>query len=252
MPPKKGSNGMLYLYAVVNGKGKNSYGPIGIAGKEVYTVGQDKLAAVVSRLKTGRLRPQRKHMAAHHQVLTTLMAHQTPMPVSFGIIAKSPGAVRAVLDREREALELAYERVRDRLEMVVRVRLDRDNVFAYFVECHPELATERDRVYRDGGEPAHGDKLALGRLFDGILSQTRDQAADQVEQALSRASVEIQRNTCRDERDIVDLSCLVDRGGEAVFEDAVMAAAKEYDDNFQFEIKGPWVPHSFVDLELDI
>ncbi|MEH0021880.1 MAG: GvpL/GvpF family gas vesicle protein [Desulfobacter sp.] len=251
MPVKKQRRGMLYLYAVVNGKGKNSYGPIGIAGKEVYTVGDNGLAAVVSRLKTAQIRPQRKHMAAHHQVLTTLMADQTPMPVSFGIVAKGPGAVKRVLADEQDALEQAYDRVRDRVEMVARVRLDTSNVFEYFVGCRPELAAERDRVYADG-EPARGDKLELGRLFDTILSQTRDQAAERVEQALSGASAEILGNTCRDERDIVDLSCLVDRGGEAAFDAAVMAAAKGFDDNFQFEVKGPWVPHSFVDLELDI
>lgn len=248
---KHKTKAMFYLYAIVNGKGKETYGPIGILDKEVYAVYQGGMAAVVSRLKHQRIRPQRRHMAAHHTVLTTLMADQTPMPVSFGIVAKSPGAVKQMLRDEREALEQAYERVEDRVEMVVRVRLDVPDIFEYFVLTYPELKAERDRVY-GGGTPGREDKLELGRLFDRLLSRTRDQVTAAAEPVLSGASVEILENKCRDERDLMDLSCLVERVNRSRFESAVQQAAESFDESFTFDVKGPWVPHSFVDLQLDI
>ncbi|MCG8638170.1 MAG: GvpL/GvpF family gas vesicle protein [Desulfobacterales bacterium] len=249
---KNKTKAMVYLYAIVNGKGKETYGPIGILDKEVYAVYQGGMAAVVSRLKHQRIRPQRRHMAAHNTVLTTLMADQTPMPVSFGIVAKSPGAVKQMLSDEQKALEAAYERVEDRVEMVVRVRLDVPDIFEYFVFNHPELKAERDRVYGGGGTPGREDKLELGRLFDRLLSHTRDQVTETVEPVLSGASVEILENKCRDERDLMDLSCLVERGNKSRFESAVHKAAESFDESFTFDVKGPWVPHSFVDLQLDI
>jgi hypothetical protein len=32
----------------------------------------------------------------------------------------------------------------------------------------------------------------------------------------------------------------------------VFAAAKLFDNNFTFDYSGPWAPHNFVELELDL
>ena len=249
---KNKTKGALYLYAVINGKENKNYGPIGILGKDVYTIYQGDMAAVVSRLKSQRLRPERRHMSAHHKVLTTLVAEQTPMPVAFGMIAQNPTALKKVLSDKQEILKQAYERVRGRLEMVLRVRLETENVYEYFVDHYPDLMAARDQVYGGVGEPGRKDRLELGHFFDEMLSEKRDTLAETVEQSLSETCVEITKNKCRDERDMMDLSCLVDRGTEDQFKSAVMTVEQNFDSEFAFDLKGPWVPHSFVDLQLDI
>jgi hypothetical protein len=49
----------------------------------------------------------------------------------------------------------------------------------------------------------------------------------------------------------MNLACLVGRQSvEKDFENAVCAAAQEFDNNYTFDFNGPWAPHNFVDVEL--
>jgi hypothetical protein len=52
----------------------------------------------------------------------------------------------------------------------------------------------------------------------------------------------------------MSLACLVGRGAgaQAAFEAGVFAAAKLFDNNFAFDYNGPWAPHNFVELDLQL
>ncbi|MFH1596354.1 MAG: GvpL/GvpF family gas vesicle protein, partial [Pseudomonadota bacterium] len=65
---------------------------------------------------------------------------------------------------------------------------------------------------------------------------------------------EIKRNKCRNESEVMSLACLVGRqaGAQAAFEEGVFAAAKLFDNNFAFDYNGPWAPHNFVELDLQL
>jgi hypothetical protein len=71
-----------------------------------------------------------------------------------------------------------------------------------------------------------------------------------VSEVLSACCSEIKRNKCGDEREIMNLACLVDRNAVEKLEDGVFKAASLFDDNFAFDYNGPWAPHNFVDLEV--
>ena len=49
-----------YLYAIIPDKGESSYGDIGIDGNKVYSLCDGKVAAVVSDMANGRIRPERR------------------------------------------------------------------------------------------------------------------------------------------------------------------------------------------------
>lgn len=241
-----------YLYAVVNGNGCRSCESLGIGDKAVYTIQQGSMAAVVSDVPAKRLRPERRNLAAHQQVLNTLMKEQTPLPVSFGIIAGTRGAVKTILSRNQKVLKSVYRKVKGKMEMSLRVSWDVPNIFSYFVNTHPELRQARDRIYGSRGEPSQDGKLELGRMFDQLLNAARDNHTDMVEEILAGCCVEVRRNPCKDEVRVMDLACLVDRDREASFEKGIFEAANLFDNNFTFDYSGPWVPHSFVNIELDL
>jgi hypothetical protein len=50
----------------------------------------------------------------------------------------------------------------------------------------------------------------------------------------------------------MSLACLVPRDGQDRFEEGIFAAAKLFDNNFTFDYNGPWAPHNFVDLNLEL
>jgi hypothetical protein len=89
-------------------------------------------------------------------------------------------------------------------------------------------------------------------MFDRVLNEDREAYAEQVEDVLSDCCVEIKRNTPRNEREVINLACLVEREGQAEFEKGIFDAARLFDNNFAFDYNGPWAPHNFVDVALNL
>jgi hypothetical protein len=242
----------LYLYAVAPASNGWNFGPIGVDGGMVYSIANGQVSAVVSEVPQ-KLRPERRQLAAHQEVLKRLMLEASAvLPVSFGVVADGPEAIRRILSRNQKPFLEQLRRVAGRVEMGLRVTWDVPNIFEYFVHTHPELRVARDRFFGGHREPTQDDKIELGRLFDRLLIEDREAHTERVVEILTPNCVEIKRNKPRTEREAVNLACLVERDGQERFEAAVFEAAKLFDNSYAFDYNGCWAPHNFVDMTLDL
>lgn len=241
-----------YLYAIVDGLGDRTYGPIGINGGVVHTLSHGSVAAVVSDMTDKRVRPERKNLAAHHAVVKRLMEETTVLPVAFGTLADSPLAVRNILKKNSDVFVEQLDRVRGKVEMGLHVTWDVPNIFEYMVNRAPELAALRDSVLGKQRGPSQEDKLDLGRLFDRLLTQERERHTEAVLETLAPHCVDITQNAPREEREVMHLACLVEGDAQKGFEDGVFEVAKLFDNNFAFDFNGPWAPHHFVHVALEV
>jgi hypothetical protein len=243
----------VYLYAVIPGPEAGSLGLTGLNGGEVYSIGNGGVAAVVSAVPNAKLRPERRHLAAQQNVLKGLLRTVPALlPMSFGIIADGPKAIKRILSQNQVAISQQLQRVAGMVEMGLRVIWDVPNSFEYFVNTHEELRAARDRLLRPSRSPSQEDMLAVGRLFDRLLQEDRDAYTEKVAGIMSRSCREIKWNRCRQESEVMNLACLLPRTAQAEFEQDVFEAAKLFDNNFAFDYNGPWAPHNFVDLELKL
>jgi hypothetical protein len=240
-----------YIYAITSeAEARRAFGPIGIDGGDVYPVLEGDLAAIVSDVPNGKVRPERRHMAAHHAVQKGLMEGGALLPMSFGVIADGPDAVRRILRLNREAFADQLRRVENRLEMSLVVRYDVPSIFEYFVRTHPELRAFRDQLFGGGRQPSEDDKIELGRLFDHLLRDDRAELTRQVVESLAPLCAEIKENPPRGESGVMNLACLVARDGQEPFEHGIFEAAGRFDDSFSFDYSGPWPPYNFVEVHL--
>jgi len=241
-----------YLYAVIAMADSERIGldVQGIDQGKVYTIPTGEVAAVVSDVPNTKLRPERRHLAAHQGVLRRLMETTTPLPMAFGIIADNPAAVKKILSTNRQAFLEHLHRVEGKVEMGVRVTWDVPNIFEYFVITHPELKALRDRFFGSHREPSQEQKIEIGRTFDRLLNEDREAYAEQVSEILSSHCFEIKENKCTRESEVMNLACLVGRQGQTRFEEGIFEAANLFDDSFAFDFNGPWAPHNFVALDL--
>ena len=240
-----------YLYAVIPAAGDRGYGDIGIDGGEVYLIVDKEVAAVVSNFSDKKIRPERRHIAAHQAVLKRIMEEETPLPITFGVIADGEKALKRILSLNRNSFAEQLRRVHGKVEMGLRVAWDVPNIFEYFVNTHADIRAARDQFLGKSHAPTQEDKIEVGRLFDRVLQEDREELTDKVDAILLPACFEIKRNVTRTEREVMNLACLV--GREAVdkdFEAAIFEAARGFDNNFSFDFNGPWAPHNFVDVEL--
>lgn len=240
-----------YLYAIIDaGEDGEKLGPGGMDGAEVYALSDGRFAAVVSDLPDRKVRPERRRLAAHHEVLKRLMPDRTVLPMAFGLIADGPEAVRRILRLNAPAFAEQMRRVRDKVELGLRVSWDVPNIFEYALTTHPELAELRDEIFRGGREPSQDDKIELGRAFDRAINDDREAHLERVTQALQPRCAEVVNNKPRNEREVMNLACLVDRGRIKDFEAAVIEAANSFDQHFAFDFNGPWPPHNFVEIAM--
>jgi hypothetical protein len=254
MTAQSQNNKGIYLYAIVAGADVRKIETPGIDNGALYTISEGKISAVVSEVNSKKLRPERRHLATHQAVLRRLMKDGTPLPMSFGIIADGSKAIERILALNQEDFQEALNLVNGKVEMGLRVTWDVPNIFDYFVNSHPELRAVRDRYFGANREPAHEDKLALGRMFDNLLNDDRAIHTEKVEAILASVCFEINRNSCRSELEVMSLACLVgrDKAEQRAFEKGILESANMFDNNYTFDYNGPWAPHNFVAIDLKL
>jgi len=241
-----------YLYAIVRGGEEHIYEWTGIDAQRVYSIAQGGLSAVVSDVRSPKVRPERARLAAHHELLRKLMTQSTPLPMAFGIVADGPAAVRRMLASNQQALSERLRHVAGKVEMGLRIRWDVANIFEYFVQAHPELRAARDRLLGMNSPPTQERKIEVGSLFDRFLQDDRESYSEQTVEALTGHGFEVKALKCRNELEVMNLACLVPREQMPGFEAAVFEIAKRFDNNFALDYNGPWAPHNFVDVDLSL
>jgi hypothetical protein len=252
MPVKTANLTGKYLYAIIICPENQTYTFEGIDGCPVYTISNGRIAAVVSDVKKTKIRPERKQLTAHHEVIRKLMEENTLLPISFGIIAEGTRSIQRILSQNQTKLIEQIHHVSDKMEMGIRVKWDVPNIFEFFVQTHPELRIVRDRFLGTYREPSQEDKIELGRVFDRILNEDREIFTEKVTEILSMYCFEIKQNKCRNEYEVMNLACLVDRDMQDRFEAGIFEAAGVFDNNFAFDFNGPWAPYNFVEIDLKL
>ncbi len=247
-PAKEG----LYLYAIAAGPDVQTQGAVGLFDGKVFAIADGHIAALVSEVPDEKIRPERRNLAHHQGVLKKLMEESTVLPMSFGIIADGPKAIRRILAKNHEEFARELRRVSGSVEMGLRVVWDVPNIFEYFVNNHTELRAARDYFLGNYRGPTQADKIEVGRMFDRLLKEDRELHTEKVEEILSPRCSEIKRNPTRVEKEVMNLACLVKRGALPKFETAIFEAAKLFDNNYSFDYNGPWAPHNFVELDLSL
>lgn len=241
-----------YIYAFIQGDLRADPGNCGLNNARVYPIAKNGLTAIVSNVPDKRVRPERRNIAAHQAVLRTLLQETTPLPVSFGIVAKNRQGVELVLSKHHQVLSEHFQEVRGKVEMGLRATWDVPNIFEYFIDTHAELKSTRDRYFGRHREPTREEKMELGRMFEQLLRNDREQHTAYVRGVLQDYASRIEECKCAKEADIMHLACLVDRESLERFEEGVFQAAEGFDNNFAFDFNGPWAPHNFVHLELEL
>jgi hypothetical protein len=179
------------------------------------------------------------------------MRDSTILPMAFGTIAGGVQEVRRLLTLNQELFLQQLGRVAGKVEMGLRVKWDVPNIFEYFIGVHPELRVLRDHLLGNQREPRQEDKIQLGQSFERMLNEDRDGLAEKLEEKLAPYCAEIKRSPPRQANEVANLNLLAGRDQQAQLEEAVLQAAHLFDNNFAFDLNGPWAPHNFVEMDLD-
>lgn len=108
----------------------------------------------------------------------------------------------------------------------------------------------RDEVFAHQ-PPRREDMVALGRRFDALRAQRREEVAQMVHARLSPLVRDLRRSDAKADHVAVVAAMLVPEDQALALEDAVEGLAAALPDGLDVHLSGPVGPYSFVSLEME-
>ncbi|MCG3041274.1 GvpL/GvpF family gas vesicle protein [Streptomyces fenghuangensis] len=215
---------------------------VGRPPREVRIVREGDLAAIVSDCPDD-LRPKRRDLLAHQQVLTEVGARGPVLPLRFGSLSDDEEAVRGVLADHAAHYIRQLEELDGRSEYNVKAVHREDEVLRLVLSQDTEARSLAERNRAAGGG-SHEDKLRLGELVANAVREREAEDARLIEETLAPLA---QRYVPGPEGSgwLANLSFLLGRDRSEEFTAAVEELGRA-NPHLDIRATGPLPPYSFV------
>ncbi len=242
-----------YVYCIIEEISPKTFGKIGIGGRgdEVYTIHHGNLAAVVSDTPLVVYDPTRENALRHEQVNETVMNDYTVIPMSFGTVFKRTDDVIAFLDGTADALMDVLQKMRDKIELGLKVNWDREAIIREIETENEEIGRLKEEINRSSSS-TYFARMQLGRLVEQALTNRADAFVSEVYDHLRDTAVASRAGKPIGDKMILNAAFLVEREKAEEFDVKVQDIAKKYEGRLTFRYTGPWPPYNFVNIRLKL
>ncbi|SOD68465.1 Gas vesicle synthesis protein GvpL/GvpF [Streptomyces sp. 1222.2] len=235
-----------YVYGITAGSHPalpEGMGGVGDPARPVRILKEGELAAIVSEAPEG-LRPKRKDLLAHQNVLSEAGAGGSLLPMRFGSVAPDDASVTAVLaERAKHYLE-RLGALDGKVEYNVKASHDEEAVLHRVMGENPELRAMTE-ANRQAGGGTYEDRLRLGEMVVAAVQAREAEDAAELRRTLEPAAADVSAGPDSTGW-LANLSFLVDRESSAAFVDAVEEVRKSHP-HLEVRVNGPLPPYSFVE-----
>ncbi|MGP4084393.1 GvpL/GvpF family gas vesicle protein [Streptomyces sp. KR55] len=218
-------------------------GGVGDPARPVRILTEGDLAAIVSDAPEG-LRPKRRDLMAHQNVLAEAGAAGCVLPMRFGSVAPDDDTVTGVL-AERAAHY--WERLRaldGKAEYNVKASHVEEAVLHRVMAENPEIRALAEANRQSGGG-SYEQKVRLGEMVAAAVQSREAEDAAELQHALEPVAEAVSVGPDSVGRP-ANVSFLVDRGAAEMFLAAVEQARKDHP-HLDLRVNGPLPPYSFVE-----
>ncbi|KUN61255.1 gas vesicle protein [Streptomyces canus] len=218
-------------------------GGVGVPALPVRVLTEGDLAAIVSDAPEG-LRPKRRDLLAHQNVLSEAGAGGCILPMRFGSVAPDDGTVTGVLAERQEHYKERLRTLDGKVEYNVKATHDEEAVLHRVMSDNPEVRAEAEANRRAGGG-SYDERLRLGEMVVAAVKAREAEDAGEVQRALEPVADAISVGP-ESSGWLANVSFLVERDAAASFLEAVDQLRKDHP-HLDLRVNGPLPPYSFVD-----
>ncbi|MGA5121845.1 GvpL/GvpF family gas vesicle protein [Streptomyces pseudogriseolus] len=218
-------------------------GGVGDPARQVRVLTEGELAAVVSDAPEG-LRPKRRELLAHQNVLAEIGAGGCVLPMRFGSVAPDDDSVTSVL---AERADHYLERLRaldGRVEYNVKANHVEEAVLHHVMATNPEIRALAE-ANRQAGGGSYDDKIRLGEMVAEAVKAREAEDGAALENAL-HGIADAESVGPGSTGWITNVSYLVKRDTAEEFLTAVERAREDLP-HLEIRLNGPLPPYSFVE-----
>ncbi|MFE0171028.1 GvpL/GvpF family gas vesicle protein [Streptomyces sp. NPDC059002] len=216
---------------------------IGEPARAVRVLKQGELAAIVGDAPDD-LKPRRRDLLAHQNVLSEAGAAGAVLPMRFGSLAPDDESVVTVLADRAEHYEERLRTLDGKVEYNVKATHDEQAVLHQVLAENPELRALAVAGQRQGGG-SYEQKLQLGEMVTNAVRAREASDAIEVRRALEPAAEAVGVGP-EGTGWLANISFLVNRKSA----DGFLAAVDELrltQPHLELRVHGPLPPYSFVD-----
>ncbi|MEU9589165.1 GvpL/GvpF family gas vesicle protein [Streptomyces sp. NPDC048193] len=235
-----------YVYGITAGSHPSL--PDGLTGvgeppREVRILKEGELAAVVSDAPED-LRPKRRELLAHQNVLSEAGAEGCVLPMRFGSVAPDDSAVTAVLAERAEHYQERLRALDDRVEYNIKANHVEEAVLHHVMADNPEIRALAEANRQSSGG-SYEDKIRLGEMVAAAVKDKESVDGAAVERALEPAADAVSVGP-ESTGWLANVSFLVKRETAEEFLAAVERVRREMP-HLEVRVNGPLPPYSFVE-----
>lgn len=216
---------------------------VGDPPREVRVLKAGELAAIVSDAPES-LRPKRRDLLAHQNVLAEAGAAGCVLPMRFGNVAEDDDAVVAVLDERAEHYGERLRELDGKVEYNVKGSHIEEAVLHRVMSENAELRSLAEANRKAGGG-SYDDKIRLGELVAAAVQAREAEDAGEVVRALQPVAAAVSEGP-QSTGWLVNASFLVARDQAERFLAAVEQAREDLP-HLELRVNGPLPPYSFVE-----
>jgi hypothetical protein len=216
---------------------------VGDPARPVRVLKQGELAALVSDVPEG-LRPKRKELLAHSNVLAEAGAAGCVLPMRFGSVAPDDDTVTSVLAERAEHYLERLATLEGKVEYNVKASHAEEAVLHRVMASNPELRAMTE-ANRQAGGGTYEQRLQLGEMVVAAVKAQEVEDATDVQHTLEPAAAAVSVGPDSSGW-LANVSFLVDRDGAETFLAAVEQLRKGHP-HLELRVNGPLPPYSFVE-----
>lgn len=250
-----------YVYAIVAGVEPPAVPLAGLFDEPVMLLSFQDISAIVSAVDVAALEPESAQLLRHEEVVETLMAGRSTLPVRFGAVFSNEEQVIATLASRYPGLKADLERLNGHVEIGLRILWDEQQVgrtlsappTPAWAENSPLPLSGRQRT-PEGRDVAAGDNgpgkaYLLTRLQATNVERQLRQQAERLErrcrERLEPLAMEMTSRLLITKGTPVSAALLVSRAGL----DALLAELNQFqaeNQDLTMLCTGPWPPYNFI------
>ena len=197
--------------------------------------------------------PKRRNLLAHAQVLEAAAWFGLVLPMRFGMSASGLDEVEGLVLAQAADVAAAFERIRDRIELGLRIAFPREAALRATLAGAPDLASERARLLALP-RPDPFAQAEFGRRLAERLDARRGLAQRRLIEKLRPLWSDYRLRTPEEDVQILAVDLLLPEGEQTRFAAALEEAATGCDfapgADPLIRIIGPVPPFNFVNLTL--
>ena len=218
-------------------------GGVGDPAREVRVLTEGDLAAIVSEAPEG-LKPKRRDLLAHQNVLSEVGAAGCVLPMRFGSVAPDDDTVTSVLAERADHYKERLRTLDGKVEYNVKATHDEEAVLHRVMSDNPEIRSVTE-ANRQAGGGSYEERLRLGEMVVAAVKAREAEDANEVRQALEPVAEAISVGP-ESSGWLANVSFMVERDSAASFLEAVDQLRKSHP-HLDLRVNGPLPPYSFVE-----